>query len=605
MAYKVRRWGGPIVAAFLAVGSAACGGAQTVEASRPAAVFPTRAEIEAIPEKKVTPAAFDMNNVQVESWSYASSGGSTDVPYEDASPWTGALTDAMRVAPRARVRLSSALRCAAEQVARFELKHGRPPSESWRRFTMARCGSASPLGSTFAWTNDVPQGAPEALLADGFRKAAAPVLAQVFGTVNEPMAAGLSVVREGARLAVGIVLARDGVQIDSGQGGKLRADGRRRVSVRGVLRSGEAEAIFGLVNRGKYGVAECINERGVAPPYFAFTCEMAEGDTWAWVDVLARKPGRALASGVARVMVAAEGEELPAEYVAPRGSGPPMPVRTTAEFRKVLVEGLNRVRAAGRLAPLVLSAEQSATSERLAGVLLDNEVSHENMADRAAIGLLAGWNVRGLIRSGWLFAAAQPSTRDAMVWLDFALERPLGRLTLLDPRARIIAVGAGMPETVEALGAVVTTYSLFDNPDHSAEAEHVFAWIAAERAKAGLSAPVRLMNVPWLAEEAALVRAEKKAPMAVLNDVLADVASRLPTGRVQGFVFETIDVDRLQLPKELLDPGPVRIAVEVTHHRAPGAAWGQYVVYVFMHSKFGPETMTTARLPRRGGGAAF
>jgi len=582
-----------IIAAVLAVGTAACGEdgpPVNYPASKPAAVFPSRAELSAIPEKKVTAEEFDLDNVQVESWNYDSASAvNADGPYEDPSPWNGVLTDMIRILPPGQARLSAPLRCAAEQVARFHLKHNSLPSQSWRRFTVARCGSPVPFASASARALDIPAGVTEAQLtraAETFRAEWAPKLATIFGAMHRPVAAAMATVREGNRFEVGFVFAADTVQVDAGS---FHADARRLVRVRGALRGDPVEAISGLVSRGKYGVSQCVSDQALAPPNFSLLCEIAEGDKWAWVDVLARPHDRVLVNTVGHLLVSAAGENLPAEYTAPRGSGAPAPVRSAVEFRSALIDRLNGVRSSARLAPLALSVEQSTTTERLAGIVLDTKAAREGapLADRAAVGLLAGWDVRGLIRNGNLYAGAAPSSHDATVWLDYALETPLGRLALLDPDSRVAAIGPVMPDSVDALGAVVTTYSLFENANHDAEAGRVFSAITGARVERGLPAPVRVLNVPQLTEELTLVRAEKKTPGEGLHEVLTYMASRLPGVTVQGFLFETVDVEHLKLPEELFAAGPMQVAVEVTHHRAQGAAWGQYVVYVMAMPNFG------------------
>ena len=60
----------------------------------------------------------------------------------------------------------------------------------------------------------------------------------------------------------------------------------------------------------------------------------------------------------------------------------------------------------------------------------------------------------------------------------------------------------------------------------------------------------------------------------------------MPGVRVQGMLFEPVSVDHLILPSQLFANGPMQVAVEVTHHKVPGAAWGQYVVYVFAIANF-------------------
>ena len=45
-----------------------------------------------------------------------------------------------------------------------------------------------------------------------------------------------------------------------------------------------------------------------------------------------------------------------------------------------------------------------------------------------------------------------------------------------------------------------------------------------------------------------------------------------------GTLLETTSVDHFLLPDIALKPD-LHVAVAVTHHRVPGAAWGQYVIF--------------------------
>jgi hypothetical protein len=81
--------------------------------------------------------------------------------------------------------------------------------------------------------------------------------------------------------------------------------------------------------------------------------------------------------------------------------------------------------------------------------------------------------------------------------------------------------------------------------------------------------------------ECARVLREGKPPMAALQQVMEATVAQIGTS-VAGYLLETNDLARVQIPKELLAPGPQRVVVGVTHHRAPGAAWGQYVVMVVL-----------------------
>jgi hypothetical protein len=65
---------------------------------------------------------------------------------------------------------------------------------------------------------------------------------------------------------------------------------------------------------------------------------------------------------------------------------------------------------------------------------------------------------------------------------------------------------------------------------------------------------------------------------------------------VHGYTLETNDLDQADVPGVLMTPGPLRMMVGVTHHRAPGAAWGQYVVVIVVLG--GGHEGTVALSPR-------
>jgi hypothetical protein len=56
----------------------------------------------------------------------------------------------------------------------------------------------------------------------------------------------------------------------------------------------------------------------------------------------------------------------------------------------------------------------------------------------------------------------------------------------------------------------------------------------------------------------------------------------------RGYVMETTDPSTVEVPEVFLQPGPLPLALVMTHHRAPGAAWGQYVIFTLMPAKGAP-----------------
>jgi hypothetical protein len=361
-----------------------------------------------------------------------------------------------------------------------------------------------------------------------------------------------------------------------------------------VLR--DVATVSGFVNRGDSGVARCRENLLVHAPKFELTCELAPGDSWAWVEVAGRKKGQMLEDLLADVLIY-EGDGSKVTY-APRSFGTPAPVTTPGELTNGILQGLNAVRLRAKLAPLTLAAKQSEENTRLAGTLFDASLRGDmTTANRAAIGLLAGWDVEGgVIRDGYFFLGAAAPTRDATVWLDAAIERPIGRMALLDPGVRQIAIGPAIPGDAPALGAAVTTYALYESDDHPAEEAAFMTKLIAAREGRGLSAPVRVGGFEDMTEQAKEVRLTGKAPMAALRDLLAAAVERSGAG-VRGVVIETTDPAHVDVPEDLLQEGPLHVLVTVTHHRAPGAAWGQYVIFVLVVDGRATTPRTTARGP--------
>ncbi len=49
-----------------------------------------------------------------------------------------------------------------------------------------------------------------------------------------------------------------------------------------------------------------------------------------------------------------------------------------------------------------------------------------------------------------------------------------------------------------------------------------------------------------------------------------------------GYVLEASDLENVEIPDVLLKTGTLPLMLSVTHHRAPGAAWGQYVIFALL-----------------------
>jgi hypothetical protein len=570
-----------LAASFLLAVLGACGGAAV---SQPALVFPSHDELAHLPARKPLADAFGDGTVSVDAWTFESVPIPDGATYDDPSPW-GRILRELVSAHAATTALSPPLRCAAQEMARFHLAKQALPAESLRRFMAARCGVVAANVMPSVVSAPVPAATPDEQIAAQFRADLAKLFDQKLASGHRLV--GLAVARDAGHISVATLVAEDEARIESSSRG---VDAKRRIVLRGGVR-GEFAEITALVNRGDFGVAACVSDGAVRLPQFAVQCELDPADKFAWVELIGRKREGLLLHTLAETLIY-EGDGAAVSYKA-RHLGPPSPARTAQEAAGALTEGLNRVRRDAKLAPLTIAAKESRESARLAGTLINAMISADDgVAERAALGLLAGWDVEGMIRNGTFFAGVVSPERDASAWLDFALERPVGRQALLDPDARQIAVGPIAPEGTAGLGAVVTTYAFFGSGDHAKDEAVFFERLQEARDAMGLPAPVRITGFPPMSVECARVEREGRSPMAALEDMMASAVDR--TGRpVAGYVLETNDLTRVDVPKQLLARGPLEVIVGITHHRPPSAAWGQYVVFVIVLGATGQVSQVT------------
>jgi len=206
----------------------------------------------------------------------------------------------------------------------------------------------------------------------------------------------------------------------------------------------------------------------------------------------------------------------------------------------------------------------------------------QNQADTQellSLGLMAGWGIEGgTIRWAHHLTAVEVGTRSPAQWVASALEQPVGRLLLLRPDARQAAIGTVSVEDPPALAAVVSTYSFFEGTDHTADAERLFARIERERTARGLPPPQRMQGLDVLSAQAQRVT-QGAQPAAALRIALDQESTRRRQS-LSGLQLEAVDLDHSTLPDVLFARRDLTLGLAVGHTRAPGAAWGQYVVFL-------------------------
>ncbi|MBX3190447.1 MAG: hypothetical protein KF819_25830 [Labilithrix sp.] len=551
-----------LAASGLALATIGCGGGGSF---LPKNVFPTREKVAALAEAPVKPIPARAV-ATAPAWKVDPAGADAPTPVEQRFAQAAGGT----------ITFTREMRCIAREAARFHLEHGAQPDERLERFIAGACGSTLPFVGFGAATGQMaPEMSDDEVIAQWAQKLEVP---ESYRNKH----GGIWLARNGDRVVVATTIAKPEAVVTVTQ-----ADASGVVVVKGTAPA-KTEAIIALVNQGQ-NVATCDPDLDVPLPLFSFRCTMAQGDRTAWIEVSARPEGRLLTSSVVRAL--ARRDAGPLDYVAPARAAAGSTIDPAA-----VLEGVNRARANVRLPPVALAPAQSATNGRLAPHFFQASLDDDQeKSDVLGLGLIAGWDVEGMIRDGNLFAALLSGSGDAGAWLDYVLETPMGRHTVLTPRAAQVAVGVARRETVGGLGAVITTYEFFGEEDHKADAHRVLLRLQRARLSRGLSKPVPIEGLDRLAAQATLVRDNQKDALEALNDGLT--AERDHSGRgVRGWVVATNDIETMPLPPELLATGQLAVGIEVTHYRPEGAPWGYYVVFFLVPSDAGSQT---AKAPNR------
>jgi len=467
---------------------------------------------------------------------------------------------------------SQAMHCAAREVGRFILERQRPPPVSLLDFMAARCGA---VGASFrqAWYHgDVPSSVSDEELFSRWKPEVEKLIGNSLG--GGPVAAGIWFGRNGSRAVVSLVSTLRQVLISPVSpvvaGDQIALSGEALMGV---------EEISGHVNQGRLGYAVCELDAGVALPRFALRCPLAADDPTAIVEVGLREPGRMLGISALRILVRRPDE--PADRWQ-RAAGLSEHSAESGDFAQQVAAALGRVRAGAELRPLGLSLPQSEQANQLAPYVFAGSigVGSPALTDLAVLGLFAGWQVGGVVKDAALTSGMSASSLDASSWLATALERPSGRAALLDPEARVLAIGALASEDPPITAALAVTYRLFGEENLPAEAKRFFERVARAREARGRTPPARLDSASAVVQQVAGELSRRNVePRAALDDALARATAN-SSQPMQGWVLEAMSLDDAALPEGLLDAPSLRLAVGVGYYQPPAEPWGRYVVLI-------------------------
>jgi hypothetical protein len=495
-------------------------------------------------------------------------------PHPDAGLWGDFVANA--AAQRAGLALATeSMHCVAREVGLFTLEHDNLPSSGVARFIAGRCNELA-TGIQFDFlASDQLSAASEPEIFEGWR--ARLDFLTTSRLTGRGRVIGIWFGRRGERAIAVVASGLRQVHLEPLE--TIVREGSELV-IRGEILEPTEEALA-YVGRGRYGVRKCTFADTVALPRFEIVCPIDRGDELAWVDVTSRKPGRIVGAMVAELLFWPGGRAGSLYRAASYGRE--IHAIDTTSARAGLLELLNDARAAAGVPPVVDAPAQSRVAEELAphffGAL--TQPGAETIIDVVILGLMAGWQVDGIVQSGHFTGAQLTRSNDLNLMLSEALDRPAGRAALLADDVDRVAIGP-VVEIVDGepvMAAIFGTYALLSTEAHEADAQQVYELLEAHRAERGRSKPRLLDTVTPLATSAAALVKSGQDPRNVLGELIAASVDTLQRS-VQGWMTESSEIEDIRFPDDYLNRRDLEVAIAVSHRKTEDSPWGHYVVLV-------------------------
>jgi hypothetical protein len=244
---------------------------------------------------------------------------------------------------------------------------------------------------------------------------------------------------------------------------------------------------------------------------------------------------------------------------------------------------LNEVRATAGLPPVSLSARQSSVAGDVAPHYFASLAGAEppDVADKVVLGLRAGWDIEGDIRSGDFTYGVLEKTDDLGRLLDAVLDRPAGRATLLDHAVQQVALGPLVARDQQIIALVASGYQMFGESNHESDAQRILGRFTAARVGQHQPPPQMVRDLLPRAQKAVKsVVSGANGPRGALRDMLEETADEHPGFRFRGYVYELSSFDELTFPAELVHMSLAGVGIAVGHYRPAGSPWWRLIVYI-------------------------
>jgi len=574
---------------FLVLGTVSC--AEPVQLasgalSKPAATFPSEAEVRAL---AASSGASDVKGsagiVDVDRWAIPAP-PAPPATYPDETIWDH-LVQSSLAAHGNGVQLSATLRCAAHEAARFYTLNGGMPDTGLREQLLLRCGSSLPTHEfSYAFSS-----APDSASATRIEAALTPLVQKLLDARFSDSRGefGLSFARGHGHYAVVAFSGHPRAILEPYsqvvQGSSVTLSGELKVT---------ADHLMAVANQGAYGVARCEVDSTLRLPAFRVTCPLAASDPTTRIAIGSSETGRVLLRPAVSLEVRRD-ENAAVDYDA-AAYGANRVVASSEDFRRQVQADLNDARAKAGLRLLALEPQQSTTDQRIAPALFQAALKGDDSnADRLALSLMAGWDVHGgMIRTGGFFMSSVNTGRNPSRWLTQALAGPIGRFMLLEPGMSQIAIAETDLAPAGAMG-LVTTYAFFETDNHQADEDDVLLQLNRQRVARGKREARRVASETALTRAADQVRRNVTTSDSALQNALQEL--RGAHGKqVIGSALETTNISQIRFTDAFLDAEALDVELSICHYRAPGAAWGQYVIlFALLNHTVGNRTAENQR----------
>ncbi len=491
-------------------------------------------------------------------------------PHSDGTPWHTLLT---QVAAGRDVALTEDMHCFARAYGGFRLAKTGAPSRALRDFMALRC--ATTVVSPYTYYLHGDGSGDESLVFDNWKSQAQDMMKEALDAEKGPLAMGVWFGSDAGKRIMVVVSGRRLVSIEPLALVPTGDD----VVINGTLTE-TFQAVRAVINHGRFGFAKCKTDPKVVLPRFSVRCPVDRNDAAELIEVVGFKKGRYLGETVletmtypggqlvdtyARVSFQGEADEpgVPGATAAPAGD---TPTRLT-----VLI---NDLRGQAKLPSVTLSLAQSAQSRRLAPLYFAataQEVS-EKIADTIVMGLMAGWEIDGVVREGGFTSGIVHGAGEEEL-LEQMVARPFGREALFDETTQHVAIGEVRSD--DGLGVMVTTYSTFTATSSREALAHVLEKLNAERARNGLP-PAGILG-------GASAVLKKIGTMVKRGELSYDEAgdammNTLDNPDLRGYSWAANSLDEIEIPATLSKQKNLAVAAVVTYQKVKGVPWAPYVL---------------------------